>query len=152
MKTTIDSLYDYIDINKHIKEIEKTESIENTETVPAYDCNINTTTNIVSFTQVMNMIMEFYTKSNVNIPITIPDLYELLKAFLLLNGLASQIKYDSLRMSIVIKKILYQYSNIITVIKHPLLASKTYAIYEVESKNYNKLLEKINILQPTKSL
>ena len=143
------SLYDFIDIhNSIVKKSNTTEQFDNLEPLPSFDCNIDISNNICSFTEVINLMQAFFTKSNVNIPITIPDLYELLKAFLLLNGLASQIKYDSLRMSIVIKKILYQYSNIITVIKHPLLASKTYAIYEVESKNYNKLLEKINTLQP----
>lgn len=147
----INSLYDYIDIHNSIKNNNIIEQIDNIEPLPSYDCNIDISNNIISFTEVINMIMEFCTKSNINIPITIPDLYELLKAYTLINGLATQINYESLRMSIIIKKVLYQYSNIITVVKHPLIALKMYNIYDTESKIYNKLLEKITTLQKIKS-
>jgi hypothetical protein len=143
---SIESLYDYIDIHNSIENSNKTEQIDNTEPLPSFDCNVKSTSNIISFTEVINMIMEFCTKSNVNIPITIPDLYELLKAYILINGLASQINYESLRMSIVIKQILYEFDNVFNVIKHPLIALKMYSIYDIESKNHIKLLEKIDNL------
>lgn len=152
VKTSIDSLYDYIDMQNSIgKNSNITELIDNLEPLPSYDCKIDISNNIMSFTEVINCMQKFFTESNVNIPITIPDLYELLKAFLLLNGLASQINYEPLRMSTIIKKIVYQYSNIVTIVKHPLLALKIYNIYDVENKNYNKCLEKINTLQNLKS-
>jgi len=152
IKKSIDSLYDYVDIHNYVtKNSEPVGQIDNTEPLPAYDCNIDTSSNIISFTEVMNMIMEFCTKSNVNIPITIPDLYELFKAYILINGLATQINYDSLRMSIVINKILYEYENITNVIKHPSVALKMYSIYSTENKKHNELLEQISILQTKNS-
>ena len=148
VKKSIDSLYDYVDIHKFInKNNQTTEQIDNSEPLPAYDCNIEIVGNIISFTEVMGMIMEFCTKSNVNIPITIPDLYELFKAYILISGLTTQMNYDSLRMSIVIKKILFEYENITNVVKHPIIALKMYSVYEIENKKYNKLLEQIIDLQ-----
>jgi hypothetical protein len=152
VKKSINSLYDYIDIqNSIVKNSNTTQLIDNVEPLPSYDCNIDISNNICSFTEVINMIMNFYTKSNVNIPIRIPELYELLKAYTLINGLATQINYDSLRMSIIIKKILYQYDNIITVIKHPMIVLKMYSVYNIENKKYAKLLGKIHTLQKNKS-
>jgi hypothetical protein len=152
VKKSIDSLYDYIDIHNSITNNKKVvEQIDNTEPLPSYDCNIDISSNIISFTEVMNMIMEFCTKSNVNIPITIPDLYELFKAYILVNGLATQIDYESLRMSIIIKKILYEYENITNVVKHPIVALKMYSVYDIENKKYNKLLEQVVNLQSKES-
>ena len=94
--------------------------------------------------------MEFYSKSNVNIPITIPDLYELLKAYILINSLTTQINYDPLRMSIMLGKILYDYNNIGKAVKNPIIVMKMLFIYNIENKKYNKLLKKINNLQNLK--
>jgi hypothetical protein len=153
IKNPIESLYDYVDIqNRIIKDSKVNEDVENLEQLPAFDCNINTSSDTISFTEVMNMIMEFYSKSNINIPITIPDLYELLKAYILINGLATQINYDSFRMSIILGKILYDYENIGKVVKHPLIILKMYNIYKSENKKYNRVLEKINDLQNRKNL
>jgi hypothetical protein len=146
-KTSIDSLYDLVDIHNMIKEKSKTkENTEYTEPLPAYDCDFNPSNDIVSFTEVMNMINQFCAKSNVNIPITIPDLNDLFKAYALVNGLAGQINYESLRMGNVIKKILYDYENIENVVKHPVNVLNMYNIYVKENKNYNKVLEKISKL------
>jgi len=135
-----------------IKDDKMKGNVENSEQLPAFDCNINTSTGVISFTEIMNIIMEFYSKSNVNIPITIPDLYELLKAYILINSLSTQINYDSLRMSIILGKILYDYDNIGKVVKHPLIILKMYNIYKSENKKYNRVLEKINDLQNKKNL
>jgi predicted unusual protein kinase regulating ubiquinone biosynthesis (AarF/ABC1/UbiB family) len=152
-KNSIESLYDYVDIqNSIIKNSKMKENNENTEPLPAFDCNINTSTGVISFTEIMNMMMEFYSKSNVNIPITIPDLYELLKAYILINSLSTQINYDSLRMSIILGKILYDYNNIGKVVTYPLIVLKMYNIYKSQYKKYNNVLEKINYLQNKKNL
>jgi len=146
-KTSIDSLYDLIDIHNIIKEKSKTkDDTEYTEPLPAYDCDFNPPNDIVSFTEVMNMINQFCAKSNVNIPITIPDLNDLFKAYALINGLAGQINYDSLRMGNVIKKILYDYENIENVVKHPVIVISMYNTYLKENKKYSKVLEKISML------
>jgi len=146
-KTSLDSLYDLVDIHNNIKEkSEIKEENDYTEPLPAYDCDFNPSNDIVSFTEVMNMINQFCAKSNVNIPITIPDLNDLFKAYALVNGLAGQINYESLRMGNVIKKILYDYENIETVIKHPIIVLNMYNVYVTENRKYNKVLEKINIL------
>jgi len=139
----MDSLYDYIDNNKEDK---ITKDFENIEPLPSYDCNVDKSTNIISFTEIMNMIMEFYSRSNVNVPITIPELYELFKAYILINGLSSQINYDPLRMSVIIGKILYKYDYILNVVKHPLIVLKMYNIYDIENKKfkrYNEIIEKL---------
>jgi len=146
MKTSIDSLYDLVDIHKIINKNIKTTD-DYIETLPAFDCNVGVSTDEISFTEVMNKMMEFYTKSNVNIPITIPDLYELFKAYILINGLSTQMKYDPLRMSIIIGKILYDYENIKNIVKHPAIVLKMYNVYNIENNNYNKLLEKIKSIQ-----
>jgi len=147
----IESLFDYVDEHNRITKNNKIrESMENIEKLQSGDCDINTTTNIISFTEVMNMMMEFYSKSNVNIPITIPDLYELLKAFILINSLSTQINYEPLRMSIIVGKILYDFDNVGKVVKHPLILLKIYYIYNIESNKYNKVIEKINYLENQK--
>ena len=150
-KQSIESLYDYVDIHNRINKNSKiTDNVGNTEQIQPGDCDVNTSTNVVSFTEVMNMIMEFYSKSNVNIPITIPDLYELLKAYILINSLTTQINYDPLRMSIMLGKILYDYNNIGKAVKNPIIVIKMLFIYNIENKKYNKVLEKIKQLQNLK--
>jgi hypothetical protein len=150
---SIDSLYDLLDLNDNITKKSKIkDDDEYTESLPAYDCNVDLSNNIISFTEIMNMINQFCAKSNINIPITIPDLNDLFKAYALVNGLAGQINYESLRMGNVIKKILFDYENIQTVIKHPIMVLNMYNIYSAESKKYNRILEKINILNSSKDI
>jgi len=151
-KQSIESLYDYVDIHERIiKNSKITDNIGNADPLQPGDCDINTSTNVISFTEVMNMIMEFYSKSNVNIPITIPDLYELLKAYILINSLTTQINYDPLRMSIMLGKILFDYNNIGKAVKNPIIVIKMLFIYNIENKKYNKILEKIKQLQNQKT-
>ena len=144
---SLNSLYDLLDLHDNITKKSKViEENDYTEPLPAYDCNVDLSNNIVSFTEIMNMINQFCAKSNINIPITIPDLNDLFKAYALVSGLAGQINYESLRMGNVIKKILYDYENIQTVIKHPIMVLNLYNIYTKESRKYSKVLEKINLL------
>ena len=146
-KTTVkskDSLFDYLEEkNNIIKDNKKSIDIENNKPLPSNECDNDIQTDMISFTEVINKIMEFYSRSNINIPITIPELYELLKACILIIGLAKDINYNSLRMSIIIGKILYDYENIMSTLKHPLIVYKMYNVYNYESKKYKEFLKSI---------
>lgn len=93
-----------------------------------------------NFVDVLNEIMEFYAKMNVNIIIKLGNYYEFQKAYMLLYGVAMKINYDNDRFTMMIQKSMM----------HKKLLKKNLGLmgivikyYTQEKNKYNKLLNKI---------
>ncbi|AYV80998.1 MAG: hypothetical protein Harvfovirus13_4 [Harvfovirus sp.] len=104
--------YLYLDINKYVKEKAKEDAIVDNTNALAFDYNKTSKDVTVGFGQVLAMITEYYAHSGVNIAIKFSEFYELLKAYVLLLGVLSQINYSSTRMGIIMSKMMYDKDNL----------------------------------------
>lgn len=130
--------YDYLSIKSGLK---KEPIIDNTEPLP-YDINMNKPSVITSFSAILAMITEYYATAGVNIAIKFSEFYELLKAYVLIIGVLTQINYPSQRMSIIMGKILYDSGNV-ALLTNITKIYDIYQIYKTQSDLYKNNKKKL---------
>ena len=139
-KSGLVSPYSYIDKLKLLPKDKETVT-DNTQQL-AHD-QIDTTSKTTSFAQVLAMITEFYAKQGVNIAIKFAEFYELMKAYVLLIGVLSQTSYPSLRIGIIMNKVIYDPGNLRALL-HIKSVYNMYGTYQSEKKKYDELKKKID--------
>ncbi len=142
------SPYEYIDMKKQLDSNNKQNKIildniengiitDNVDPLP-YDLNIDPNNNMVSFSHVMSLIVEFYAIGGVNIAVKFAEFYELLKAYKLFTDLLNQLQYPSQRMTIVMDGLFYDTGNLKLLLQIKAVLNM-YLAYSREKDIFNKL-------------
>lgn len=151
IKHDIENPYEYIDIIKaeQAKNKNKQSVTDNTQSLP-YDF-ANAKSKIISFAEILAMITEFYATSGVNIAIKFAEFYDLLKAYVLIIGVLSQVGYPQLRTSIIMGKMISDPGNLQSLL-HIKSVYNMYTSYKRESEKFNEIKRKIQEIKDKKNL
>jgi len=127
------NIYSYLDILPHTGET----VIENNDTLRNMKLENPSTK---SFNDILTILFAFYATNGVNIPVKFSELYEFQKAYTLLLGVLTQMKYDAYRMSFAINKAIMTCEHLDKIL-YVTKISKIYQWYNRESKIYKKKSE-----------
>ena len=103
----IDSVYKYMEIPTPSKEI----IVENKDVLPPFT-DIKENPDAIGFTQVLQMILKYYSGVGVNVAIKFSEFYEFQKAYSLLIGVLYKVHYNSYRNGIAMKKAILNLGNL----------------------------------------
>ncbi len=132
------SIYDGLEWKSEPPEV----VVENKDTLPVYSEMIGESQG-VSFAKVLQLMIEFYALSNVNIAIKYSEFYEFQKAYALLIGVLAKVGYSSYRMNMAIKNGILSWEHIDKSL-HVFTMTHVISTYWTESKKYNKFVDFIN--------
>lgn len=141
-----ESVYSYLDM--HIPK--KEDVVENSDVIPVLidvKNEINTLT-LMTFTGALESIIKFFSTQGINMPVMFNEIYEIQKAYSLLLGVLHKVGYSGYRMNIVIDKAIKSWSNLKELVHIPTVAHIV-SVYWSESKIYNDLVNKIDVLDVT---
>lgn len=130
------SIYDYLEIIPESKEI----VVENDTRLPVYTEILGEST-ATTFSQILQKIITFYAKTNVNVAIKFAEFNEFQKAYSLLLGVLAKTGYSSYRMSMAIQTGIVNWSNATKLITAPLVGWSIASTYSDESAKYYKSKE-----------
>lgn len=127
------NIYSYLDILPHTGET----VIENDHKLIDMELEKSDSKN---FDEILTILFGFYANNGVNIPVKFNELYEFQKAYTLLLGVLSQMKYDGYRMSFAINKAIMTCEHL-GKIMYITKISKIYKWYNREAEIYKKKSE-----------
>lgn len=125
-----DSIYSYLEYKRKDKDT----IVEQRDVLP--DFTKIDGSNMVTFTEILGKITEFYALQKMNIATKFSDYYDLQKAYALLLGVLHKMHYNTYRLGIVMKKAIANYDSALKMIGNPSMGWHIWQIYSREkSKN-----------------
>ena len=97
----------------------------------------------ITFSGVLEKIIQYYAASGVNIPVRFNEFYELQKAYALLMGVLSKVNYSSYRTRIIIDKGILTPKHIPNAITHLSTTFSSTKIYNYQKDKFDKLMEEL---------
>lgn len=129
------SIYSFYKIKKNEPET----IVENKDILPV-KIEILGGQNSITFEEIIEIIINFYAKSGVNLAVKFSDIYQLQKAYILLLGVLVKTKYSSYRMNFILSKAIKNWRNL-KILANISALNHVINIYVREKNEYNKLVK-----------
>jgi hypothetical protein len=102
----------------------------------------STDSNVITFVEILELIFKFYANNNVNIALKFSELFELQKAYILLQGVLRKVNYNPYRENIVMQRAIKNMKNL-SKIYHIRTVFNIVNIYLNSRQKFKKLLREI---------